>query len=458
MYLWPFLGVAVKHGTPIAPIINKNVAIQVKLGWEMDSNRNLTTYQTSNYERREQTKSKKLLRKQQTGFALAIVLCSILLLFVVGIGLSGVGMHRRSFAVQTCSGIAARSTADAGLTKALLEMNEKLNVKPWDDNNMPHATDEPLPGCDAILSYMVTGDKYQGYNIVSVGKYGQVTKEVSCHLKLESPFDTAIFGKELISLKSGTTIDSYNCQIPDGCLKIGTDSTQASSVIARTGVTIDGDVFVGPGGDIDVVVDSRHDAVITGTTYALDEEFEMPAIKVPLYLQNLPSIGIISNSMTLYGPTRCEMIALGNNQTLTIDGPVDLYCNGSCTFDVLSELLIVDANVNPDAYLNLYLDGDFIAKNSSSINNCSKNPRKLKIYGLENCTKIDFLIESIFYGAIYAPSADVILRKSVEVYGAVIANSFTQQVSADFHYDASLIEGSVTDEMVSFVIKQWSED
>ena len=398
------------------------------------------------------------MRTQQAGFALAIVLCAILLLFVVGIGLSSIGMHRRAFAVQTCSGIAARSAADAGLTKALLEMNEQLNVKPWDDSSMPYATDEPLPGCDAVLSYKVTGDRYAGYNIVSVGKYGQAVKEVNCRLKLEGPFDTAIFGRESISLKPGTTIDSYNCQTPDDCLKIGTASTSASSVIARTGVTIDGDVFVGPGGDPDAVVDSRHDAVITGTTYALDEEFKMPTIKVPQYLQNLPSIGNITNSTILSGPTRCEMIALGNNQTLTIDGPVDLYCNGSCTFDVLSCLLIVDANVNPDAYLNLYLNGDFIAKNSSSINNGTKDPRKFKIYGLEKCTNIEFLIESVFYGAIYAPSADVILRKSVEVYGAVLAKSFTQQVSADFHYDASLIEGSVTDEMVSFVTKQWSEN
>lgn len=438
--------------------INKNAAIQTIMGWEMDSKRNLTTYLKDCYVSRKKIQRKRLLRTQQAGFAIAIVLCAILLLFVIGIGLTGIGMQRRAFAVHTCSGIAARCAADAGLTKAMLEMNEKLQVKPWDDSSLPCATDEPLPDCDATLSYTVTGDKHNGYNITSVGKYGLQAKEVQCSLKLESPFDTAIFGKELISLKPGTTIDSYNCQIPDGCLKIGTESTLAGAVIARSGVTIDGDIFVGPGGDPDVVIDSRHEAAITGSTYALKEEFQTPAIKVPEYLQNLPSIGIITNSMTLYGPTRCEKIELGNNQILTIDGPVDLYCNGSCTFDVLSCLLIVDANVNPDAYLNLYLDGDFMAKNSSAINNCTKDPRKLKIYGLENCTTIDFLIESIFYGAIYAPTADVVLRKSVEVYGAVIANSFTQQVSANFHYDAALIEGSVTDEMVSFVIKQWSED
>jgi len=336
-------------------------------------------------------------------------------------------------------------------------MNEKLKIKPWDDSSLPKATDELLPCCDAVFSYKVTGDKDNGYNITSIGKYGLVSKQVRCELKLESPFETAIFGRDLISLKAGTTIDSYNCESPDGCLTIGTNSTLADTVIARMDVTIDGDIFVGPEADPDVVINSKTEAVITGDTYALDKPFEMPPVQLPKYLLNLPSVGTITNSITLTGDTRCEQVELGNNQTLTINGPVNLYCNGSFTLDVLSCLLIVDANTNPDAYLNLYLDGDFMAKNGSSINNMSKDPRKLKIYGLENCTSIQFLIESILYGAIYAPYADVTLQKSVEVFGAVLAGRFTQQVSADFHYDASLAEGTVTDEMVTFVTKNWSE-
>jgi hypothetical protein len=402
--------------------------------------------------------NKKWLKSKRGGFAMALMVVTLMVLFVTGVGLLSLGLHRRSFGVQTCSGIAARSAADAGLTKALWEMNEKLKIKPWDDSTQPQTTDESLPCCDAVFSYSVTGDKNSDYAIVSVGKYGKVTKQVSCKLALESPFDTAIFGKQSISLKPGTTIDSYNCEAMDGCLKIGTDNTQAGAIIARSGVTIDGDVFIGPEGDLDTVIDSRHDAVITGETYALDEPFEIPPVTVPQYLQNLFSIGTITDSITLTGPTRCDKVELNNSKILTIDGPVNLYCTGSFTLDVLSCLLIVDANTNPDAYLNLYLDGDFIVKNSSSINNVTKDARKLKIYGLDNCTSIQFLIDTIFYGAIYAPNATVILQNSVEVYGAIIADTFTQQVSADFHYDALLAQGSVTDEMVTFVTKQWYEE
>ena len=388
---------------------------------------------------------------------MGLIVIALIVLLVTGVGLLSVGMRWREFGVKNCSGIAARCSADAGLTKALFEMNEKLKVKPWDDSSLPEATDELLPCCDAVFSYKVTGDEDSGYSIVSVGKYGKVSKQVSCDLRLKSPFETAIFGNDLISLKAGTTIDCYNCESPDGCLTIGTNSTLSDSVIARTGVTIDGDIFVGPEADPDTVINSKYEAVITGDTYALDEPFPMPPIQLPKYLQTLPSIGIITNSITLTGDTRCEQVELGNNQTLTINGPVNLYCNGSFTLDVSSCLLIVDANTNPDAYLNLYLDGDFMAKNGSAINNTTKDPRKLKIYGLENCTSFQFLIDSVFYGAIYAPNADVVLQKSVEVYGSILAGQFTQQVSADFHYDALLAEGRVTDEMVTFVIKYWYE-
>ena len=402
----------------------------------------------------------KIIRHQgsRPGFALGLMVIALIVLFVTGVGLLSLGNNRRLFSVQTCSEIGARSAADAGLTKALFEMNEKLKIKPWDDSSLPYAHHESLPGSDAFFSYKVMGDRIKGYTITSVGKQGLVKKRVVCKLSLEGPFDTALFGNELISLKTGTTIDGYNYTLTDECVKIGTNSILPSRVIARAGVTIFGDVFVGPEGDPDVVIDSRSDAVITGEVYDLDKTFPLPPVDVPKFLQVLPSIGTITNSTTLTGPTRCEKIDLSDKKTLLIDGPVDLYCTGNFNLDVLSSLVIVDANTNPNAYLNLYLDGDFTIKNSSSVNNATKDPRKLKIYGLDKCLNFQFMIDSIFYGAIYAPKANVTLQYAVEMYGATICRQISQQVAADIHYDASLKEGCVSDEMVTFFVKQWSEE
>ncbi len=400
---------------------------------------------------------KKLLQSKREGSAMALMMVALVVLLVTGVGLLSLGLHGRILAIRDASEIAARCAADAGLTKALFEMNEKLKAKPWDDSTMPYATNETLPNSDATFSYTVTGDSNSGYSIESIGNYGQAVKQVSCNLGLEGPFDTAIFGNDEISLKSGTTIDGYNYTKPGECLKIGTNSILPGKIVARNGVTIFGDVFVGPGGDPDVVIDSRHEAVITGEIYALDEAFEMPPITVPQYLQNLPSIGDITQYTVLTGPTRCESVDL-QGELLVIDGPVVLYCTGDFTLDLLSRLEIVDASINPDAYLNLYLDGDFTIKNSSAVNNATKDPRKLKIYGLDGCGDLLFQIDSVFYGAIYAPKAEVMMQNSVEVFGSILARQLAQQVAANFHYDASLKAASISDEMVSFVIKQWQEE
>ncbi len=65
--------------------------------------------------------------------------------------------------------------------------------------------------------------------------------------------------------------------------------------------------------------------------------------------------------------------------------------------------------------------------------------------------------EPIFYGAIYAPNADVRSHNSVEMYGEIVANSFIQDVSANLHYDASLRDVNINDEGVRFVVKHWCE-
>ncbi|NIP23215.1 MAG: hypothetical protein GWN67_10220, partial [Phycisphaerae bacterium] len=92
-----------------------------------------------------------------------------------------------------------------------------------------------------------------------------------------------------------------------------------------------------------------------------------------------------------------------------------------------------------------------------AINNLTKDPSKLKIFGLDSCTNIDFKNSGTFYGAIYAPDADVHLYNSFTLYGAVVANSFLQDVNANFYYDMNLREVDATMIGVEMVIKRWSE-
>lgn len=399
---------------------------------------------------------KKLFQSKRKGSAMALMMVALVVLLVTGVGLLSMGLRSRIFALRMASGIAARCAADAGLTKAVFEMNQKLKVKPWTDSNMPLVTDEVLPNCDAIFSYTVTGDSSSGFAIESVGNYGWAEKKVRSTLRLKSRFDYGIFTQSTMDLRNGTTIDAYNLDAGE-TLKIGTNSTEADAISAAAGVTIDGDVVVCGGGDPSAVAGSIDEGVVTGDIYSAGE-YELSSVIAPQYLQALPSQGTIGGGAILTNTGKYDSINLGNSEIALVDGEVILYVTGDIILDNSAQLLIVDANTNPDASLTLYLGGNLLAQNGAFINNLTLDPTRLKIYALDTCQNIDFKSSSVFYGAIYAPEADVHLYNSVDVYGSVVGNTFTQDVSAAFHYDASLRDGTVNDEGMYFVVDRWYEE
>jgi choice-of-anchor A domain-containing protein len=306
-------------------------------------------------------------------------------------------------------------------------------------------------------SYMVTGDSINGYIIESFGNSADSQAKVNCILKIQGPSEYALFGQNSISLKSGTTIRYRDGVTADENLKVGTNSTGDGAIYARMGVTIDGDVVVGPDGDPDHVIDSRNEATITGQVYAMTQAYPMNPVVVPHYLIELPSKGVIRHDITLTEDARCEGIHLNSSETITIDGPVVFYVDGVAVLENNAQIQIVDEGVNPDASLTMFLSKDFETKTGGSINNVTGDPKKLKIFGLAQCTDIDFLTDSTFYGSIYAPNAEVKMFNRVDVYGSIIAKSFLQQVAAEMFFDPSLSEATVYDEVIDFVVSQWYE-
>jgi hypothetical protein len=331
-----------------------------------------------------------------------------------------------------------------------------LKVKPWSDSNLPQVTHETLPDCDSTFSYTTSVDGSGVYSIEVTGNYGGAQKQVSSTLRLKSVFDYGIFVNNVMVLKNGTTIDGYNYDAGE-TLKIGTNSTGGAAITAKLGVTIEGDVVVGVDASPDDVVDNIHEAVITGNVYPMPQTQELPSILVPQYLQDLPSQGILSSSTTINGATKYDSVTLGTGDIATIDGDVTLYVIGDLILDNSAQMNIVDAGINPNASLTVYLGGKLVSKNGGMINNTSLDARKLKIFALDTCTNMDFMNSGVFYGAIYAPNAVVHLYNSFEFFGSVICNSFYQDVKANFHYDAALRDGTTNEEGMTFVVERWSE-
>ncbi|MBA7634427.1 hypothetical protein ES703_42012 [subsurface metagenome] len=391
---------------------------------------------------------KKLLQSKKRGSAIPLAAVVVLILLAMGTGLLSLGLHSRIISIRTTSDIAARSAADAGLIKALFEMNEKLKVEPWNDSSLPQATNISLPNCDAVFSYTITGDISSGYTVESTGIFNQAQRTVSCTLQLQGPFEAAIFTENGMQLNNSAVVDWYNNTEDDKIMQIGTNNTASGSVVLRNSAIVYGDVVVGMGGDPSVVIDD-YGATVTGDILALTERYVMQPVTVPEWLQSLPSsvpIPTITNS------AKYSSIDLGNSERVTISGDITLYITGNIILDKSAELRIEEG-----ASLTLYLGGDFEGKNSSTVNNETQDPRKLKIYGLDSCETIRFKNSTDFYGAIYAPNADVVMNNSANIYGSVISKSFEQRNSGTFNYDVSLRDVRRNDEAVYFTITNWHE-
>ncbi|NQT00809.1 MAG: hypothetical protein HQ580_02170 [Planctomycetes bacterium] len=393
----------------------------------------------------------RLLQSKKRGSAIPLAVVAVLILLAMGTGLLSMGLHSRTISLRMTSDIAARCAADAGLTKALFEMNEKLQVKPWNGSSLPLETEISLPYCDEVYSYSVTSDSGI-YTIQSTGTSAQSQRTVSCTLQLQGPFEAAIFTEGFINLHNSAEVDWYNYDADDANMKVGTNSTADGSVRLANSAIINGDVAVGVGGDPDTAIDLGNSAIIEGQTTALSEEVELPPVTVPDWLQWLPSFGTINNDTTINHSSKYSSIDLGNSETVIINGDITLYITGDITLGNSAEL-----QIEPDASLTLYLGGDFEGKNSSTVNNETEDPGSLQIYGLDSCETIIFKNSSDLYGAIYAPDADIIMNNSANVYGAVVAKTFDMKNSGTFMYDASLRDASVNEELVRFEIKRWHE-
>jgi len=394
----------------------------------------------------------KLLQSKKRGSALPLAVVAVVILLAMGTGLLSLGLHSRIISIRTASDIAARSAADAGLIKALFEMNEKLKVEPWDGSSLPQATNISLPNCDAVFSYTVTGDLSSGYTVESTGIFNQAQRTVSCTLQLRGPFEAAIFTKDGMQLNNSAVVDWYNNTEDDKIMQIGTNSTASGSVVLRNSATVYGDVVVGMGGDPGIVIND-YGATVTGDTRALTERYVMQPITVPEWLESLPSSGAIQDDTIISTSARYSSIDLGNSETVTIsNGDIILYITGDISLGNSAEL-----GIENDASLILYLGGNFEGKNSSTVNNETQDAQRLKIYGLDSCQTIRFKNSSDLYGAIYAPSADVVMDNSANIYGSIVSKSFDQRNSGTFNYDVMLRDVSINDEAVYFTITNWHE-
>ncbi len=394
-------------------------------------------------------------RSKRRGMALAMVMLLMVILFTIGTGLLGLSRNSQVLAIRTCSDIIARSAADAAMEKAIFEMNQKLEVTPWDDSTLPQATNQTLTNCDAVFSYTVTenGDLYF---IEAIGNLHHAQRRTNSVLRLKGLFDNGILVVDKIEMENNNVIDAYNSTTgsTDENVQIGTISTESARIVFDNS-TINGDVFVGVDGDVETVIQNGG-GTINGQIYPLTEEPSLPVVTAPA----LPDMGVIdvqnNNTVTLRPDDSGKYtdITLGNSAVLEIDnGDVVIHVTGDVAMSNNSQI-----QIREDSSLTLYIDGNITGLNNAAINNEAHIPANFKMFLIgQNEQTIEFKNNADIYGAIYAPNADIVFENNTNFHGSITADSITMKNNADFYYDTALQDGKVDDQHVQFVIKHWQE-
>lgn len=404
---------------------------------------------------------RKRLPSKRRGDAMPLAIVAVMLLLAMGTALLSLGLRARIYSIRVVSDITARCAADAGLTTALFEMNEQLKVKPWSDSILPAQTDQQLSNCDAEFSYKVESGA-DGYVIESIGRSGLSEKRVYATLQLQGLFEHAILTRETLTLKSGTVVDGYNsldALDADFDVDIGTQSTSDATIILNSGVTVEGDVVVGIGGDPDTVIKDL--GATTGDQYAATQNDPLPLITLPALPNKATAISAKDATVTLTPADSGTYTAIDlKNATLPgvleiSGGQVVLHITGDINLGQSCEIIVRNG-----ASLTIYADGDIQCANGSNIN--TENPPEaastFQLYATgDDQQSFDLKAKSEFTGVIYAPNANIQLYAGGDAYGSIVANTFEFKSGGNYHYDEALRKVETDDQGARFVVKRWYE-
>ncbi|MHC4203795.1 MAG: DUF7305 domain-containing protein [Planctomycetota bacterium] len=398
----------------------------------------------------------KRLKSQETGSALTLMLFAAVLLTLTGMALLNLSFQSRITAIRTAQVIQARWSADAGLEKAVVEMNNKLSAKTWSDISMPSATKEALFQSDQSFSYQVDKDGSGNYTVTSTGMAGPAIKRVYATMGFKGLFDSAILVKDRISLMPNTLIAGYNSEDAadtDFDLKLGTTSNSADRIPLGPGTVVEGDVFVGIGGDPNTVIGAG--GTITGRKFTLLEEPDFPVITPPSLPNTGTALSAIGTTITLdpTGSGTYTELNLSSGVLEIQGGDVELHITGNIDMGNGCELI-----VRPGSSLTLYVDGNISADNSAGFNNQAGNVKDFQLFATGTEQEFNLKAMSSIFGTVYAPDVDITLYPKAEMRGAIIGKSVTFKSGGTFYYDETLRDVSIDDAGACFIVKRWRED
>lgn len=296
------------------------------------------------------------------------------------------------------------------------------------------------------------------YQILSQGQMQNEQRQleviVNVHLPLQLPY--GVQAASTITMARNNLVDSYDSQVglygeDDNILANGdvaTNGTGVGAVSVGKDSTVNGDVFIGVGGNTSTDVTLGPGATISGNSYA----FTTPESLTPEEFSGTGGTDLVvanGASLELGGGTHSyTSITLGQNATVTVTDDATFYVKNAFTLNQHAEFI---TNCGGTCQLTIMVEGGtvptvaVVTLHQGSLLSAGNDPTLLTLHvtGEEGQTvagKVQIDQNNGIYGTLYAPLSTVDLDKNALVYGAVIGYTINMAMGATVHYDEALLE------------------
>jgi len=358
--------------------------------------------------------------------------------------------------------------AEAGLERGIWELKYGgMNWQGWSGSGNTKTLQTSLAS-SGDYDVTVTFPQYpslRSADIVAIGYFpnrgarDMLTRRITIEAIQGALFSFAAFGQRDLELRGNSWADSYDSTIGryDSVTNkekngdIGTNGTGIGAITLFGNATIEGDVSTGSGGTIE----KSGTVTITGWE-THDNDIELPPVTVSGDLTGLRSGGRLTvrgNQRLVLNPGdyKFSSISITDYGRLTITGEARIYLTGSTALTILDHASFVTP---ASGQLTIYTDGNTVISGNGIVNQ-SLIPSNLVVYGTGiRSSRTIQLLDTNFYGAIYAPEANILLAGDVRLYGSVLGRSITSFGNTWLHCDEAL--NSIV-ESLDYNFQSWQE-
>jgi Tfp pilus assembly protein PilX len=412
-------------------------------------------------------------RNEEKGFVLVVGMIVMAVLLLLAVPLLFQLSFENKLTNKSYKSSAALSLAEAGVERAIWELNYG-DITTWaGDSSLRTMTISSFQTADGkvIGDIEIRIEDTDGDNPVvsSSGRVALVESRVlykRARVVLEEekykPWINGIFGDEELDFSSNAYVDSYDSR--DGAYggsnmgsegHVGTNGTHYGCIDLDSNARIYGNAVSGPESVPEDVIITRSNAEIFGEMDSLSEPNDMPSVPLPEGLTYMGDYFLGSNDTDIIDQSgEYASFRLDSNATVIITADVTLYITGE--FSMLSNTVL---EIDPGVRVTIYLGGSFIQHSNTQINNLSEDPTNLLVMGTDSFNgEMDWNSNSQLWGAVYVPRADVHLNSNADFFGSISGKSFDCNSNSKIHYDLALaaleLDGA---DGTPFKVKSWQE-